>query len=198
MRFKSATKMGDELGLSYHKINKVLARNGLYDEATRRPTARALENHLAEIKSTTSSFSGKVVEFNVWNVDELKPLFPQPKKTKKSGPCQSPPEALDKVCDAFADFGHMLKIEVSNPKDGISTEAQSTVIEAYFGESSCLRGILLLHRFMRPNEAAAAKAVTLLLANELYVAAKEINVRRAQTNLRTIERTLQWLCDKAR
>lgn len=199
MKFLSATEMGNQLGLSYQKVNKVLAKKGLYDKTSKRPTTYALANNLAEIRSTASQFTGKRVEFNAWDFDRLKVLFPTTTtNAERSNACRSPMDALDKICDALADYGEMLRIEVGKTKQGLSSEAQAAVVQSYFCDPDYLRGTLLFHRFMRPEEADAAMAITLPLAKELHEAARKINGKRAQSNLLAVETTLQWLCDKAR
>lgn len=197
MKFISATQIGKKLCISYQKVNEVLASKNLYDKVTKRPTEDAIENGLAEIKTTVSKFHGRIVEFNVWDYDNIKIYFDIPTEVEKVSRFKKPSEALSRFCGAFADFGHMLEIEVRTPKKGISDEAQRAVVESYFGESALLRGVQLLHRFLHPDEAEYAKKITLPLANELYKAAKKIDALRAESNLLVIKAVLSWLCQKA-
>lgn len=198
MKFISATQISKKLCISYQKVNEVLSSKNLYDKATKRPTGRAIEDGLAEIKTTVSKFHGKIVDFNVWDFDKLKMYFDIPTEVEKVSRFKKPSEALDKFCDAFSDFGNMLEIEVRTPKKGISDEAQRIVVESYFGESTLLRGVQLLHRFLRPDEAEYAKKIALPLANELFKAAKKIDAQRAKSNLLVIKAVLSWLCQNAR
>lgn len=198
MSFISATEIGKQLGLSYQKVNKTLAKNGLYDATSRRPTARALENRLAEMKSTVSRFTGKTVEFNVWDFGKLAKIFPKPKKQVKTIHLRNSEDAYNQVCFTLSDFGEMLKIEPSIQKDGISKEAHDAVVQAYFGDLHFLHGLQLLHRHFHPQEAISAQLVTLRVAAELHKTAKHISASRANFNLYAIEITMQWLCKMAK
>ncbi|NOT20610.1 MAG: hypothetical protein HOP24_10150 [Sideroxydans sp.] len=201
MSFMSATEIGKKLGLSYQKVNKVLAENGLYDGTSRRPTAHALENGLAEIKSTESRFTGKTVEFNAWDFGKLATLFPKPKKQVKKQVktihLRTSEDAYDQICITLSDFGNMLKIDPDINTNGISGEAHDAVVQAYFGDLHYCNGLLLLHHHFKPHEALNAQLVTLRVAAELHKAAKCINPKRANSNLHAIEITTQWLCDMA-
>ncbi|MHB1619703.1 MAG: hypothetical protein ACYCTY_06935 [Sulfuricella sp.] len=197
MSFLSATKMGKELCLSYQKVNEVLASKGLYNKATKQPTEFAIENGLAEIRTTQSKFHGKIVEFNTWDFDKIKMYFPVPKEAEKASPCKNPEEAFDKICAAFGDFGEILKIEVNVPKKGLTTEATEAVVQSYFSDPDFLRGTLLLHRHFHREEAETVKKITLALANELFNEARKKNAKRAKSNLTVIEAALSWLCMKA-
>jgi hypothetical protein len=197
MSYISAKRIGKELGLSYHKVNEVLAANDLYDKCARRPTSNAIENGLAMTKSTISQFTGKSAEFNVWHFDKLKSLFQKTKKVKSPVPCRSPEDAFDRICGAFADFGDMLKIKCKEPRPDISPEAHAAVVQSYFSDPDYLDGPLLFHGFMNQAQADAAKSRSLPLAKELHIAARRVNASRAHSNLAAIETTLQWLCDKA-
>jgi hypothetical protein len=197
MSFKSATELGKEFGLSYQKVNKVLAEENLYDKTTRRPTEYAFENGLAEMKTTVSRFTGKTVEYIAWDFRKLEVMFSKIPKQEKVVRCRSSLDAFNKICDAFADFGNMMNIDPDKQKKGIGKEAHYAVVQAYFGDPSYLRGPLLHGRHFHPQEAERVKYITLTLANELFIEAKKVNAARAQSNLRTIEVVMQWLCDKA-
>ena len=197
MNFITATKVGKQLGISYHKVNTVLADNGLYDQETKAPSAYAIENGLAKTKSKISRFSGKTIEFTVWDFRKLEMIFPKIGKQKSEIICNRSDVALDKICDAIADFGNMLEIEPSKQKKGISKEAHKAVVESYFGDPTYLRGPLLLFRHFHHQEAETAKAITLNYANELFMAASKIDAARAKSNLNVIEKIMQWLCDNA-
>jgi hypothetical protein len=198
MSFKSATEMGKEIGISYQKVNKILAENNLYDKASNRPTSYALKNKLAEMRTTTSRFTKKAVEFIAWDFGKLDLAFPKPLKHEVAIQCHSPMDALDKICGAFSDYGSMLNIELSTPQNDISKEAQYAVVQAYYGDPGYLRGTLLFHRFFNPYEAEIAKKCTLTFANELFNAAVKIDAVRAKSNLQIIETVMSWLCEKAR
>lgn len=198
MGLKSATEMGKEVGLSYRKVNKVLAENNLYDKASRRPTAYAFENNLAEMRTTTSRFTRKTVEFIAWDFGKLEMIFPKSLKHEVAIHCRSPMDALDKICDAFSDFGSMLNIEPGTPQNDISEETHYAVVQAYFGDPDYLRGTLLFHRFFNPEEAEIAKKCTLTFANELFNVALKIDATRAKSNFQAIEIVMSWLCEKAR
>lgn len=198
MSFKSATQIGKKVGLSYQKVNHVLAENNLYDKASRRPTLYALENKLAEMRTATSRFIGKAVEFVVWDYGKLEQIFSLSLKQDIATCCHSPADGLNKICDAFSDFGYMLEIEPGTPPNVISENAHHAVVQAYFGDPDYLRGTLLLHRFFHPDEAETAKNHTLSFANELFNVAVKIDAKRAQSNLQEIERVMSWLCKKAR
>lgn len=195
MNFITATEMGKKLGISYQKVNKLLAKNCLYDFETKGPTAYSLENGLAKKKSTASRFSGKTIEFTLWDFSKLEMIFPKIKKQEIEIICNRSDVALDKICDAIADFGNMLDIEPSKQTKGISKEAHKAVIESYFGDPTFLRGPLLLHRHFHPIEAETAKTITINLANELFEAARKINLNKAKHNLSAVKKTMQWLCD---
>lgn len=186
MSFKSATQMGKKVGLSYQKVNHVLAENNLYDKASRRPTLFALENKLAEIRTATSRFTRKTVEFIVWDFGKLEQIFPLSLKQDIATCCRSPADALRKICDAFSDFGYMLEIEPRTPPTGISEKTHYAVVQAYFSDPDYLRGTLLLHRFFHPDEAETAKNLTLTFADELFNVAVKIDAKRAQSNLQAV------------
>lgn len=198
MSFISATKIGKEIGMSYQKVNNVLGEYGFYDKKTRQPTKHAIESGLAKIKSTVSRFSGEYVEYTAWDFSRLAKILPQSTKHEKAIKCRSSMDAHDRICEAFSDFGAMLEIEPRIQKQGISAEAHYAVVQAYFCDPDYLKGTMLFHRFFRSEEAEAVKAITLRLAHELFVAANKIDAKRAQSNLRTTEIVLQWLCDKAK
>ena len=197
MSYISAIEIGRQLGLSYQQVNKVLAKNGLYEVASGRPTAHALESKFAEMKSTVSRFTGKDVDFNVWDFAKLAMLFPKSKKRVKTIQLSNSEDAYDQLCRTFADFGDMLKIEPGISKKGLSGEAHDAVVQAYFGDLHFCHGLQLLHRHFHPQNALSAQLVTLRVAIELHKAAKHISVTRADLNLRAIEMTMQWLCDMA-
>lgn len=197
MSFISATEIGKKLGLSYQKVNNVLAENGLYDVASRRPTAHALGSGLAEIKSTVSRFTGKTVEFNVWHFKKLAMLFPKPKKQVKLIRLRYSGDAYDQICSSLTDFGDILDIKPSRLTKGISVEAHNAVVQAYFGDLHFIHGLRLLHRHFSAKEALSAQLVTLRISKELHEAAKHIRIRRANFNLHVIEMTMQWLRNMA-
>lgn len=197
MSYISATEIGQHLGLSYQKINKVLAENCLYDAATKRPTAHALECGLGKTRSAVSRYTGKAIEFNVWHYEKLVELFPKPKKKVESLRLRHSGDAYHQICNSLIDFGDILKIEPSRLTKGISVEAHNAVIQAYFGDLHFIHGLQLLHGFFSAKEALAAQLVTLRISKELYEAAKHIRVRRANFNLHAIEITMQWLRDRA-
>lgn len=198
MSFKSATQIGKKVGISYQKVNHVLAENNLYDKVSRRPTLYALENKLAEMRTATSRFIGKGVEFIVWDYGKLEQIFSLSLKQDIATCCRSPADALNKICDAFSDLGYMLDIEPGTPPTGISENTHYAVVQAYFSDPDFLRGQLLLFRFFHPDEAETAKNLTLSLAYELFNVAVKIDAKRAQSNLQAIERVMSWLCKKAR
>lgn len=197
MSFMSATQIGKEVGLSYQKVNKILAAENLYDNETKRPTHRALENNLAKIKTTESRFTGKAVEYIAWNFKVLEELFPkQALEEMVLYRCRHSSDAHKIICAAFSDFGDMLDLH-NEPHKKISNEAVSAVVQSYFSDPDYLRGTLLYHRYMRTEEVEAAKRITFPLAEELFKAAKRIDATRAKNCLRTIEIVFGWLADKA-
>jgi hypothetical protein len=204
MNFMSATNIGKKLGLSYQTVNKILKNNGLYDSVTKLPTSYAIEKKMAKIESTISRFNLKNVEYVAWDFNKLREIFPNPeikkvaKKHVRQIFCSTSEDAFNIVCQAFVEFGYILKIEPGELKEGITKEAQGAVVESYFSDCGFLGGSRLWHRHFTPEEAVNAKLTTLKLANELFEKSQGISKKRAKQNLRIIEVTMQWLCDMAR
>ena len=197
MSFMSATEMGHQVGLSYQKVFKILAEEGLYDKETRHPTQHASDNNLAQMKTTESRFTGKTVEYIAWNFTVLEKIFP--KQTLEESVlyyCRRSMHAHELICEAFSDFGDMLDIS-NEPHKKISQQAVDAVVQSYFGDPAYLGRTLLYHRFMRAEEVEVSKNMTLQLAQELFKAAKRIDATRAKNCLRTIEIVFGWLADKA-
>jgi hypothetical protein len=200
----SATNIGKKLGLSYQTVNKILKNNGLYDSVTKFPTSYAIEKKLAKIKSTICRLNLKNVEYVAWDFNKLIEIFPNQeiitvaKKQVRQNFCRTSEDAFDIVCQAFVDFGYILKIEPGELKEGISKEAQGAVVESYFSDCGFLGGPRLWHRHFTPEEAVSAKLTTLKLANELFEKSHEISKKRAKQNLLIINVTMQWLVDMAR
>lgn len=194
MEFISASRIGKEFCISYQKINKILAEQGLYDSITKQPTKFAIENGFAKICSTKSKFHGNIIEFNVWNFNKLKSLFPKElTEIQKAMHCTNREHVFDNLCFAFSEFGDILEISYSKPKKGISKEAFNAVIESYYCDPNYVRGTLLIHRFPRRDELESIKKTTMALAEELFEVAKKIDEERAKNSLRVIESMLTWL-----
>lgn len=197
MNFMSATQMGKEVALSYQKIFKILTEEGLYEKEEKRPTQRAFDENMAEMRTTESRFTGKTVEYIAWDFDVVVKYLPRPTLEEMVlFNCRRSMNAHELICGAFSDFGDMLDIS-NEPHKKVSQRAVDAVVQSYFGDPAHLGRTLLYHRFMRAEEVEVAKNVTLPLAQELFKAAKKVDAVRAKNCLQTIEVVFDWLSDKA-
>lgn len=201
MKFLSATRLGENVGLKRGAVNKILISHRLLSEDRKTPTEYAIDNNLCQIRRTKSRFTLKEVNFLTWNYSQLAALFPPQvaeKVVKEEGVVrrQTPWEAYLLICDALCDFGDMLHIRLGEESQ-LSEEAHDAVVEAYFIDVECLGATRLAHGHFLKNEAEVARSELLLIAMELHLLASPINRKRADRNLEKIEKTMAWLCDYA-
>lgn len=197
MSFMSATQMGKKVALSYQKVLKILAEAGLYDIKNKCPTQFALDSKFAEIRTTESRFSGKMVVYIAWDIEVAMKYLPSPTLEEMVLlNCRTSSNAHELLCRAFSDFGEMLDIE-NKPHNKISQQAVDTVVQSYYGDPAYLGRTKLYHRFMRAEEVEVAKREALPLAEELFKAARKIDEVQAKNCLETIKIVFDWLSDKA-
>lgn len=201
MKFLSATRLGEYVGLKRGAVNKILVSHKLLMEDRRTPTEYAIDNNLCQIRQTKSRFTLKNVSFLAWNYSQLADLFPtqvaeQVQKKEKMDRRQTPWGACMLICDALADFGNMLSITLDDG-GSLSPKAHNAVVEAYFSDVECLGATRLLHGHFQKSEAEVARSKLIPIAAELHQFALLSNPRRADRNLEKIESTITWLYDNA-
>lgn len=194
MAYLSAVKIGNKLGLSYQKVNKILTAAGYINATTKRPSTASFESGLASLGTRKSQFTLEIVEFVVWDYVKLKSLFPQPvKKIKSTKPRIDPyyiTDPLQPICAVFTTFHVMLDLENQSHIIGLSSSVRMAANECYFDDPHFLGGTKYTHRPMTKADVVQIEGIVLPMVGELFEAAKKVSLRKAKSNMLEIDLAL--------